>query len=179
MTARAKQQLMALLMNVAAEYISQTEVISDEGATVSQAITYCDNLIDDAAGDHEKAKSIADRINNGQSVPDGWIPLETPIIAYALPMPVPRLGMHFGVTPNPGLLARTFTFGLEADGDVELTIYDVVGRLVAMPFSGVLEAGPHIIQWNGRGADLSQGLYFARLRTAARDEAIKLLVLGH
>lgn len=64
LTARAKQQLTALLLNVAAGYISQTEIISADGATVSQAITYCDNLIDESSGDHEKAKSICDDINN-------------------------------------------------------------------------------------------------------------------
>ena len=38
MTIRAKQQLMALLLNVAAGYISLTEIISVDGATVSQSL---------------------------------------------------------------------------------------------------------------------------------------------
>lgn len=58
-----KQQLIALLLNVAAGDISQTEIISADGATVSQAITYADNLIDDPSGNHEKAKAICDHID--------------------------------------------------------------------------------------------------------------------
>src|SRR5689334_8643166 len=43
MIARARQQLMTLLLNVAAGDLAQSQVISADGATVSQAITYCDN----------------------------------------------------------------------------------------------------------------------------------------
>ena len=79
---RAKRQLLALLLNVVSGHISQTEVISEDGATVSQAITHCDNLLDDPAGEHELAKDIADEINNGQMVAAGVIPLGTQNIAY-------------------------------------------------------------------------------------------------
>jgi hypothetical protein len=82
MIRRAKQQLMALLLNVAAGYISQTAVISSDGATVSQAITFCDQTIDNPLGNYERAKTIADIINNGATVPSGMIPLSTAQIAY-------------------------------------------------------------------------------------------------
>jgi len=41
---RARQHLMALLLNSAAQYLHLTDVISIDGATVTQAITYCDHL---------------------------------------------------------------------------------------------------------------------------------------
>jgi YVTN family beta-propeller protein len=84
MIARAKQQLMGLLFNVAAQYISLTEVISEDGATVSQAITWCDWLIDDGIeGNDVTAMSIAAMVNGSTMVPEGEIPLETPHIAYS------------------------------------------------------------------------------------------------
>jgi len=61
---------MSLLLNVAANDIGQTRVISADGATVSQAITYSDNLIDSPTGNYERAKTICDMINNGQMVRD-------------------------------------------------------------------------------------------------------------
>src|SRR5205085_731087 len=65
MIARARQQLMTLLLNVAAGDIAQTQVISADGATVSQAITYSDNVIDSPTGNYAKANNICDAINNG------------------------------------------------------------------------------------------------------------------
>jgi hypothetical protein len=173
---RAKQQLMALLLNVAAGYISQTHVISPDGATVSQAITYCDNQIDMPAGDHERAKSIADRINNGQSVPGGWIPLGIQKIAYARP------GVSdFRATPNPAAALRSFSFALGSAGNVKLEIYDVSGRRLVQVFAGDFAAGRHTIRWEGRGADgrrLAQGAYFARLSTSQEERTLRIVQSG-
>lgn len=180
MSARARQQLMALLLNVAAGYISQTKVISTDGATVSQAITYCDNVIDSPTGNYEKAKTIADTINNGMMVPTGMIPLSTLQIAY-------RKGMEalsFRVTPNPGSSAREFRFMTGAKGPVTLRVFDMSGRLVAELANGSMDAGAHSVAWDGRittGAAAARGLYFARLQTPRESPTIKVLQLaaGH
>jgi hypothetical protein len=174
---RARQQLMALLLNVAAGYISQTGVISADGATVSQAITYCDNQIDSPLGNYERAKSIADLINNGQLVPAGWIPLGTQNIAYARGTSV----TEFRVMPNPAPGTRSFSFVLSRPGPVGLMIYDVAGRRVADVYAGVLVGGRHSIQWQGRtsaGVALQTGRYFARLSTATGTQTIDLVQAG-
>ena len=174
---RAKQQLMSLLFNVAAGYIGQTSVISGDGATVSQAITYCDQVIDDPGGDYERAKTIADLINNGQVVPSGWIPLATPSIAYARGAGVAELR----VLPNPSASARTIDFVLSEAGPVTLAIYDVVGRRIATIFEGVMPEGRQTVRWQGRSeADirLVPGLYFARLSTATGTRSVSLIQTG-
>jgi hypothetical protein len=176
MIARARQQLMSLLLNVAASYISQTKVISTDGATVSQAITYCDNLIDSPTGNYERAKTIADTINNGIMVPAGMIPLGTAQIAY-------RKGMEalsFRATPNPGSAVREFQFMTGARGPVSLSLYDVSGRLVTELFRGTMNAGVHSVSWNGQtsaGVHAARGLYFARLQTPRESPTIKVLQL--
>jgi hypothetical protein len=177
MLARARQQLMSLLLNVAAGDISQTKVISADGATVSQAITYCDNLIDSPTGNYEKAKTIADTINNGMMVPAGMIPLSTAQIAYRRGME----GMSFRAMPGGGGAARDFHFMTGARGPVSLRIYDVSGRLVAELYRGDMEAGPHSVSWNGRsssGAVIARGVYFARLQTPRESPTIKVLELA-
>ena len=45
--AKARQQLLSLLFNVAGNRIHLSEVISADGATVSKAITFVDDLIHD------------------------------------------------------------------------------------------------------------------------------------
>jgi hypothetical protein len=168
---------MSLLLNVAAGDISQTKVISADGATVSQAITYCDNVIDSPTGNYEKAKTIADNINNGMTVPAGMIPLTTAQIAYRRGME----GVSFRAMPGVGGAMRDFQFMTGAWGPVSLRIFDVSGRLVAEPYRGTMEAGLHSVSWNGRtssGAAIARGLYFARLQTPRESPTIKVLELA-
>jgi len=173
---RARQQLIALLLNVASGYASLTQVISADGATLSQAITYCDNLVDNPAGDYEKAKTIADDINNGISVPAGLIPLSTAKIAYA-----PKAGRpSLHVSPNPGRGEWTFQFAMAARGTVTLRVYDLAGRSIATLLQGDLSQGLQTVRWDGRadgGNQVANGLYLVRLSTPVGSETIKLLQL--
>jgi hypothetical protein len=171
MIARARQQLMALLLNVAAGNLSLTHVVSDEGATVSQAITYCDNIIDDPLGNYERAKDITDLINNGKTVPDGWIPLDIVDIAYAPPVgdrddtpTVTRLGTN---VPNPFNPSTRIRFDLATPERVRVDVYDVAGRLVARLVDGPYPSGFHSVVWDGidrRGSQVASGVYFVRMK---------------
>lgn len=178
MIARARQQLMSLLLNVAAGYIGQTQVISADGATVSQAITYCDHLIDSPTGDYERAKTIADTINNGQLVPTGMIPLSTQQIAYARG----SKALEFAATPNPGHGELRFQFAIRRAGPVSLSVFDVSGRQVVKLVDGTLAAGRHTVTWDSRhvaGHDAEQGVYFARLTAPEGVERLTVLKLAH
>jgi hypothetical protein len=168
MVVRARQQLMSLLLNVAAGQIAQTQVVSGDGATVSQAITYSDNLIDNPAGNHEKAKTICDMINNGQQVPAGMIPLSTQNIQYARS----GKGLEFRASsPSRGVV--DFEFWLPKSGPVELSLFDLAGRRVAKLAEGPMSAGPHTVRWT-RSASLARSLCFARLRAPDGDRSLKV-----
>ena len=172
MTARARQQLMSLLFNVAAGYIGQQHVVSQDGATVSQAITYCDQLIDGPVSEHELAKTIADRINNNQIVEAGLIPLTTDDIAYKQPRgsEVYSLGQNL---PNPFKGLTTITYALRQAGDVRVAVCDVSGRVVRVLAQGPMDAGQHRVEWDGTdasGTQLAGGVYFYRLEARAEGE---------
>jgi carboxypeptidase family protein/flagellar hook capping protein FlgD len=174
---KAKQQLLALMLNVAANYIGLTDVISKDGATVSQAITYCDQLIDNPSGDRGLAAAIAEKINSGQKVNSGVIPLGTQQIAYRASLALST----FRVTPNPGPGAWNFQFAMGQAGSVRLQVFDVSGRLVSTLANGSMEAGPHSIHWDGRAGRLGRagsGIYFARLETAAGSKTLKVVRLA-
>lgn len=79
------------------------------------------------------------------------------------PKPVPAgfaLAQNF---PNPFNPSTTISFTVPRTGKVKLTIYDALGRLVAVLQDGVLNAGTYERAWN---ATVPSGMYFYRLEAA-------------
>ena len=71
------------------------------------------------------------------------------------------------ISPNPSRGEAMLSFSLPRDGAVELGVMDIQGRLVRTVHQGVLSAGAHRIQWDGRnstGQSAEPGVYFAVLR---------------
>ncbi|MCX5800003.1 MAG: T9SS type A sorting domain-containing protein [Candidatus Eisenbacteria bacterium] len=167
---KAKMQALALLLNVVSLKISQAQVISADGANVSQAVTYVNELIMDmVTSNDERAKDIAEYINNGRRVPSGWIPTSTPVIYYERDRygSIDYLGKGF---PNPFSSTASISFGLKGDGavPVDLKVFDVTGRVVKTLVSDALQPGQHSVSWNGmseEGAKVSSGIYFYELKT--------------
>ncbi len=70
--------------------------------------------------------------------------------------------------PNPFNPSTTIAFSLPRAGDVELAVYTLDGRRVAVLVDGTLPAGPHAATWTGRddgGRQVASGTYFYRLTT--------------
>ncbi|MBN1543651.1 T9SS type A sorting domain-containing protein [candidate division KSB1 bacterium] len=63
--------------------------------------------------------------------------------------------------PNPFNPTTTIAFSLEKNTQVKLTIYNMLGEMVAVLADGYLTAGTHEATWNA--ANQSTGLYFYRL----------------
>jgi hypothetical protein len=171
---RARQQLMALLLNVASGKLSQTQIISADGATVSQAITYSDNLIDDPSGDYEKAKTICDEINNNRLVVAGMIPLSTIQIAYKLAQ-VPATYSLAQNYPNPFNPTTEIGFSLPEATFIKLEVFNIMGQKVATLAHGMVEAGEHVVQWDG--SEGASGVYFYRLQTEDFVNTKKMVLL--
>ncbi len=82
--------------------------------------------------------------------------------------------------PNPARNSATLAFTLESRGPVDLRIYDVAGRLVATPYSGVAEAGPHEATWDlrdGSGRPVASGVYYYSLSSEGFSIRRKLVVV--
>jgi V8-like Glu-specific endopeptidase len=68
--------------------------------------------------------------------------------------------------PNPFNPSTTISYALTSDAYVELTVYDVVGRLVRTLVRQYEMAGEHIAEWDGRnanGAAVASGVYYYRI----------------
>ena len=84
--------------------------------------------------------------------------------------------------PNPFTTTTTLRYHTETPSDVELAVYDVLGRRVAMLARGFYVGGPHEAVWDGRsetGRALAPGVYFARLTAGDRAATRRLTLLRH
>ena len=87
-----------------------------------------------------------------------------------------RLGCH----PNPFNPKTTIEFYLPERGAMDLAVYDVSGRRVALLEHGTMGAGEHRAEWDGRcgdGSAAATGVYFMRLRTMDGSKTVKAVLL--
>jgi hypothetical protein len=71
--------------------------------------------------------------------------------------------------PNPFNPVTVMQFALLRDATVELALFDLTGRKIAILAQGNLPAGRHSRRWDGRDASgrrAASGTYFARLQVA-------------
>lgn len=72
------------------------------------------------------------------------------------------------VYPNPSHRGITIRYGLPAPAPVQLAVFDVLGRQVAVLQEGPQTAGYHSVHWEGRppsGALIPSGTYLIQLRS--------------
>jgi hypothetical protein len=125
--------------------------------------------------------------------PDGlgvWGRFATPTPGSANVSPIailePTLGSARGLVgrlsaaPNPSRARAEIRFALAGRDVVTAAVYDALGRRVRTLQHAALEAGDHIIRWNGdndRGARVSAGAYFVRVSTPSSMKSLKVLML--
>jgi len=79
------------------------------------------------------------------------------------------------IYPNPFNPSTEITFTLPGRGRISLDVFDITGRIAAVPAAGDFEAGRHKINWNAE--NLGSGIYFVRLRTPWGVQTRKALLL--
>lgn len=92
---------------------------------------------------------------------------------------VPRAVSLEQNVPNPFNPETTIRFTVPERMEVDLSVYDVSGRLVTRLLHGPVAAGTISVRWDGRdarGHDVSSGVYLYRLR-AGKSESSRRMVL--
>ena len=82
--------------------------------------------------------------------------------------------------PNPFSPETRIGFELPRTGQVELTIYDVQGRLIHTLVDQELGPGAHEVRWDGRDQDgqkVSSGVYFYNLLGPGIEESRRMILL--
>ncbi|MBC8395437.1 MAG: T9SS type A sorting domain-containing protein [Candidatus Marinimicrobia bacterium] len=82
--------------------------------------------------------------------------------------------------PNPFNPETRIRFQLAENSNVKLMIYDVLGRKIRTLVSNRLDAGHHIINWNGlddKGVDAASGMYIYRIKAGDFIDHRKMLLV--
>ena len=94
------------------------------------------------------------------------------------PFPV-RTSLH-PAFPNPFNSSTMIYFDLHQASNVDLIIYDILGRAVRRLVRDIQQPGFKMIKWNGKdntGRNVSAGVYFCRLQAGKFQETIKIAVV--
>lgn len=92
-----------------------------------------------------------------------WKPPARPPVANETPGTMPAEFAVAAAYPNPFRTSAELRFTLPASDDVQLTVYDVLGRRVLAQDLGRFEPGTHAAEFDG--ASLPAGVYIARVAT--------------
>jgi hypothetical protein len=77
--------------------------------------------------------------------------------------------------PNPFNPTTTISFALPSKAFVKLTVFDLIGREIAVLTSEELPAGTYTRQWNA--VNMASGIYFYRIQAGSFVETKKLILL--
>ena len=75
-------------------------------------------------------------------------------------------GITFAIAPNPARFARV-TFTLPKRDHVNISVYDLAGRRLAVLADGEFAAERHFVDWNGldmEGNPVRSGVYFYKMK---------------
>ncbi len=131
------------------------------------------------------------RIEFGGSVGDGlnvsfdelrlgtsWGDVASPLGPTAVAQRDIELPEHFGLLqnyPNPFNPSTTISYTLKRNGKVRLSVYDVIGREVAVLVNSVQQAGGHTVTFSRTG--LPSGIYFYRLESSGTAITKKMVLV--
>ncbi|MBN1212792.1 MAG: T9SS type A sorting domain-containing protein [candidate division Zixibacteria bacterium] len=82
--------------------------------------------------------------------------------------------------PNPFNPSTRISFNMVSEGPAKIEIFNVLGKVVAVPFDGIAGAGSNEITWNGTnlaGSKVASGIYFYRLTAGDFSETKKMMLL--
>jgi hypothetical protein len=92
------------------------------------------------------------------------------------PRPIPHpLSLSLSSYPNPFNPTTILSFNVPTQTKVDLSVYDLTGRLVETLTDRIYEQGQHRLTFNA--SSLASGIYFVRLQTPTLSKTQKLVLL--
>ena len=82
--------------------------------------------------------------------------------------------------PNPFNPETSFDFSIFKHEEVEISVYDITGRLVQDLVNGSVSEGYHSVVWDGRdnsGQQVSAGLYLYTLKSNGMTSHAKMVLM--
>ncbi len=165
------RHLRSILLGIANGCRSQLAEVSEDGATLSQALNYLIMLFNEG-DERDKYWAVVNiqRIDVSRLIDAGVIPPETPNVMFKNE-DGSILADNFVLEqnyPNPFNPSTSINFYLPQAGNVSVEIFNIAGQRVRTIADGTYSAGQHQVEWNGiseDGSAVASGIYFYRLRT--------------
>jgi len=175
-------------------YPSQGDTVLSIGVTQTQTPPYTmpvDFRINTTAGaidtvlwvDEHQESFLISTGNSVQSVeldPENWILCYKTEITDDSFSPVPDIASLEQNFPNPFNPSTRIRFSIPETGPVNLSVFDIEGRLVDTITDREFRAGTHTVTWNGTnraGRKVSSGIYLYRLKTARKSLNRKMVLI--
>ncbi len=180
--AKARRSMLTVVLDLASGHLSQTHVVSEDGATASQALTYFADLYQSGTADAAyNAYVYLRKVWCDRVIPAGVIPLSTPDIMYkdeGEESAISSLPNAFSLSqnyPNPFNPTTVIRFSMARVGFARLDIYNVVGQRVGGFADKYLESGSQSATWDA--STVASGVYFYRLTAGDFVETKKMVLL--
>jgi len=177
---QAARHIRSLMLGVAAGCRSQLTVVTDDGATLSQALTYLVGLFQQGGRDNLITAIIyLQMMDVSRMIPAGIIPLDTDNIMYkknVMPITI-NLEQNY---PNPFNPNTNIAFSLDNGTDCRLDIHDILGRRVATLLNSYFAPGNYEIEWDGtnsEGYKVASGIYFYTITAGDYSETRKMSLM--
>ncbi len=178
-----RKYLLGTILSVVSGRLDQMKIVSVDGATVSQAITYFSNILQ-TGDDYARRKAIYDirNIHLGSLIPAGVIPVccvgnvmfkQEGSVAGEETLPSQFvLNQNY---PNPFNPSTEIAFSLFEASNVQLEVFNLLGKKVTTVFEGNLDAGIHSFTWNGNTA--ASGIYLYKLTAGDFIQTKKMMLI--
>lgn len=101
--------------------------------------------------------------------------IDVPTVVQTAGVPVPDEFVLEQNFPNPFNAETVISFSLPEKGNIRLTVFDMLGREIAVLAQGVFAAGRHAVRWQSRGTP--SGAYLYVLKTSAQQQVRRLMIV--
>ncbi len=82
--------------------------------------------------------------------------------------------------PNPFRANSTLHYTLAEKGNVDISIYDIRGRVVKTLFQGVKDSGEYNVNWDGsdeNGIPAANGVYLCRMQASGKTSTVRMVLV--
>jgi uncharacterized repeat protein (TIGR02543 family) len=164
---KALQELAALVLNLVSLKLGQYTVVTEDGRTAGEVLTYVSELFTDpdvTRRDYVKVKELAKKVNEGKRIRAGEVPPSSILykqgaISWGFETPDEfALSQNY---PNPFNPTTEIRYQISEAGHVRLKVYNLLGQEVATLVDEVQEAGYHRLVFDASA--LASGAYFYRI----------------
>ena len=162
-------QLAALVLNFTSLEIGQNVIVTEDGRTAGDVLTYCSNLISNPVATNEElklAKKLARKVNRHRMIGVGIVPVGGILykgfkgnVDWNFGLPTEYvLTQNF---PNPFNPSTKIAYQIPEGGNVSLKVYDMLGKEVTTLIEEFKDEGRYEINFDA--SKLASGIYIYQL----------------